>query len=89
MYGRVLGRLAISRAFGDFDCKNIEMNVSDENNQIPGTNPDGEKVFRNFIMSEPEIRVVEINPGSDDFLILASDGLFDRFSSKECIKTVR
>ena len=24
VYGRVLGRLAISRAFGDFDCKKIE-----------------------------------------------------------------
>ena len=36
VYGRVLGRLAISRAFGDFDCKNIEMNVPDESNQIPG-----------------------------------------------------
>jgi serine/threonine protein phosphatase PrpC len=60
------------------------MNISDENNQVPagsGGNPDGEKVFRNFIMSEPEIRVVEINPVSDDFLILASDGLFDRFNS--------
>ena len=90
MYGRVLGRLAISRAFGDFDCKNIEMNVSDENNQVPGSNPDGgEKVFRNFIMSEPEIRVVDINPASDDFLLLASDGLFDRFNSKECVQVVR
>lgn len=40
-------------------------------------------------MSEPEIRIVDINPQSDDFLILASDGLFDRFSSKECIQIVR
>lgn len=29
VYGRVLGRLAISRAFGDFDCKNIEMTDND------------------------------------------------------------
>ena len=38
-------------------------------------------VIRNFIMSEPEIRVVDINPYLDDFFLLASDGLFDRFSS--------
>lgn len=25
VFGRVLGRLAVTRAFGDFDCKNIEV----------------------------------------------------------------
>lgn len=46
------------------------------------------KVLRNFIMSEPEIRVIDINPATDDFFLLASDGLFDRFSSKECVKEI-
>jgi len=44
-----------------------------------------EKVIRNFIMSEPEIHVIDINPQTDDFFLLASDGLFDRFSSQECV----
>lgn len=78
MYGRVLGRLAISRSFGDYDCKNIE--IEDKNGEDPS-----KKVIRNFIMSEPEIRVVDLQP-TDDFFLLASDGLFDRFSSKECVK---
>lgn len=46
-------------------------------------------MIRNFILSEPEIRVVDIDPTSDDFLLLASDGLFDRFSSQECVKITR
>ena len=89
VYGRVLGRLAISRAFGDFDCKNIEMTINEDNSQVPGSGQEGQKVIRNFIMSEPEIRVVDIDPTSDDFLLLASDGLFDRFSSQECVKITR
>ena len=90
VYGRVLGRLAISRAFGDFDCKNIEMTITQDNNQVPGSSSqEGEKVIRNFILSEPEIRVVDIDTTQDDFIILASDGLFDRFSSQECVQVTR
>lgn len=57
VYGRVLGRLAISRAFGDFDCKGIETNAHEDE----GLGSD-QKVVRNFISSEPEIRVVDLNP---------------------------
>ena len=56
VFGRVLGRLAISRAFGDFDCKNIEMPRRQDEEEK------SETVIRSFILNEPEIRVVEINP---------------------------
>ena len=36
---------------------------------------------RSFILSEPEIRVVDLNPTQDEFMLLASDGLFDRLNS--------
>ena len=69
------------------------MNITEDNNQVPvgssQEDPNGQKVIRNFITSEPEIRVVDINQQSDDFIVLASDGLFDRFSSQECVKIVR
>ena len=81
MYGRVLGRLAISRSFGDFDCKNIEIANPDD--------PEGPKVVRNFIMVEPEIHVIDIASTHDEFILLASDGLFDRFNSQQCIDAIR
>jgi hypothetical protein len=40
VFERVLGRLAITRAFGDFDCKNIE--ITDENT--------GKKQVKNFVL---------------------------------------
>ena len=36
---------------------------------------------KNFVISEPEIRITHLDRNTDDFLLLASDGLFDRFSS--------
>ena len=56
----------------------------EQGNEIGETN-----IVRNFILNEPEIRVVDINPITDDFFFLATDGLFDRYNSKECIKLFR
>jgi len=78
VFGRVLGRLAVTRAFGDFDCKNIEVQMEEN-----------EKEIKNFVLVEPEIRVVTIDQLKDDFLLLASDGLFDRFTSQECVNIIR
>lgn len=70
VFGRVLGRLAITRAFGDFECKNLEVKGDD-----------GEVRIKNFVTSEPEIREIILDPLYDEFMILASDGLFDKFNS--------
>lgn len=78
VFGRVLGRLAVTRAFGDFECKNLEVQNKDT----------GEKEIKSFIISEPEIREIRIDPREDEFIVLASDGLFDRYSSQEVVDSV-
>lgn len=78
MLGRVLGRLAITRAFGDFECKDIEV----QNKET------GQLEIKNFIISEPEVREIQIDPREDEFIVLASDGLYDRYSSQEVVDSV-
>ena len=66
--GRVAGRLAITRAFGDHELK-IQI---DEN---------GELHYQEYLTVIPEIRQYEIDPLQDDFILMASDGLFDKLTS--------
>lgn len=68
-FGRVGAKLAITRAFGDFEFKAF---VDDE----------GQIFRKNFITSEPEIRRYDYNPFEDEFILIASDGLFDNFTSQ-------
>lgn len=65
--GRVMNRLAITRAFGDFEFKTL--------------NVGGEMQRRDYITSDPEIRMIEIDPMTDEFIIMGSDGLYDKFTS--------
>lgn len=41
------------------------------------------------MLAEPEIRITTLCPDTDDFMLLASDGLFDRFSSAEAVDSAR
>lgn len=74
--GRVMGKLAVTRAFGDFECKQLK--VTDEDTQRVH--------MEDFVLCKPEIRITTVDPERDDFFLLASDGLFDRFSSEDCIE---
>mmetsp|Transcript_16152 Transcript_16152/g.34940 ORF Transcript_16152/g.34940 Transcript_16152/m.34940 type:complete len:656 (+) Transcript_16152:203-2170(+) len=72
-FRRVLGRLAVSRAFGDEEYK---------------VHPDragGEQSGKPLVIAEPEIRLERVHPESDEFLLMACDGLFDVFSSQEAV----
>ena len=51
--------------------------------------PNKSENIKSFVLCEPEIRVTTINPETDDFFLLASDGLFDRFTSQECVNLAR
>jgi len=75
-FRRVLGRLAVSRAFGDEEYKV----VSDKSKSEPSDKSKSEPL----VIAEPEIRYEQLVP-QDEFLFMACDGLFDVFSSQEAI----
>lgn len=73
-FRRVLGRLAVSRAFGDEEYK-----------ALPDAN--GGEAGKPLVIADPEIRLERIRP-EDEFLLMACDGLFDVFSSQEAVDFV-
>lgn len=76
-FGRVDGKLAITRAFGDFNFK--------YDKDIHGNRT----TYNDIITSCPEIRRYDYDPTKDEFIILASDGLFDMFKSQEAVNFVK
>lgn len=69
-FHRVLGRLAVSRAFGDEEYK---VGVTKADN-----------ISQPLVIAEPEIRVEQLTP-EDEFLFMACDGLFAVFSCQEAV----
>ena len=70
-----MNRLAITRAFGDFEFKTLVL--------------EGNIHRRDYITSTPELRMLEIDPFIDDFIIIGSDGLYDKFTSQEVVTFVK
>ena len=86
--GRVLGTLEPSRAFGDCRYK------------LPATIQ--EKIYKQFfgrrlpnnlnsppyVTAEPVITTTKISPENNDFLVMASDGLYEMLSNEEIVGLV-
>ena len=82
----VKGRLQPTRTFGDFHLKYSEFNAHVQNKE---NNMQYKKQITNFkgpyISAIPDIKVFDLNE-NDDYLLLASDGLWDNIKSREVKK---
>jgi len=67
MIQRVNGSLAVSRALGDFEYKNVE----------------GKGPTEQLVSPEPEFFIKERIPEQDEFLVLACDGVWDVMSNQD------
>jgi pyruvate dehydrogenase phosphatase len=89
--GRVLG-IAVSRAFGDARWK-----WSDEMTRTvyekfwgPAPRPNGVVKTPPYLTAEPEVMEAKVETGEHpDFLIMATDGLWDNISSEDAVTCVQ
>ena len=89
--GRVHG-IAVSRAFGDSRWKwpnELSQQVS-EKLWGPAPRPNGMIKTPPYLTAEPEVMETRVQTGSHpDFLIMASDGLWDNISSEHAVTCVQ
>lgn len=73
MIQRVNGSLAVSRALGDFEYKNV-----------PGRGP-----CEQLVSPEPEVFIESRDRENDEFLVLACDGIWDVMTNEELCDFIR
>jgi len=67
MIQRVNGSLAVSRAIGDFEYKNVE----------------GKGPTEQLVSPEPEVTVIDRDNNNDELLVLACDGIWDVMTNED------
>jgi serine/threonine protein phosphatase PrpC len=77
---RVMGSLAITRAFGDKQLKKLNKTLVPE--ATIGFN-------RDVLTVEPEVTIADIIVDIDEFVVLATDGLWDVMTSQEVVSMIR
>ncbi|KAK7535030.1 protein phosphatase 2C [Phyllosticta citribraziliensis] len=89
--GRLLG-LAVTRAFGDHRWKWPNSVVSDVQERFFGQGPRPKSKSPPYLTAEPVITETEVVVGREgqpgDFVIMASDGLWDHFGNDEAVDCV-
>jgi len=93
LHKRVMGELAITRAFGDKSFKmGIKAMLEDEGDGQAGMNGANDELAKDLsaplVSAEPEIASMVLSH-EDEFLLLACDGLFDVFRSQDAVALAR
>lgn len=86
--GRVLGTLEPSRAFGDCRYK-LPASIQERiYKQFFGRRLPNYLQSPPYVTAEPVVTTTKINPENNDFLVMASDGLYEMLSNEEIIGLV-
>jgi len=90
LHKRVMGELAITRAFGDKSFKmGIKAMLEEETDRgALNENEIAKDLTAPLVSAEPEIASMVLSH-NDEFLLLACDGLFDVFRSQDAIALAR
>ncbi|SGZ54381.1 CIC11C00000003954 [Sungouiella intermedia] len=86
--GRVLGTLEPSRAFGDCRYK-LPASIQERiYKQFFGRRLPSNLNSPPYVTAEPVITTTKVSPENNDFLVMASDGLFEMLSNEEIVGLV-
>ncbi|CAK7899762.1 [Pyruvate dehydrogenase [acetyl-transferring]]-phosphatase 1, mitochondrial [[Candida] anglica] len=86
--GRVLGTLEPSRAFGDCRYK-LPASIQERiYKQFFGRRLPNNLKSPPYVTAEPVITTTKISPENNDFLVMASDGLYEMLSNEEIVGLV-
>lgn len=83
--GRLMG-LAVTRAFGDHRWKYTNEMVVDISHRFAGSGPRKPNITPPYLTARPEVTTRKVN--GEDFVIMASDGLWDVISNDDAVACV-
>lgn len=86
--GRVLGNLEPTRAFGDAAYKWTKEVQEQIKNQFFGRSPNPLLKTPPYVTAEPVVTTTNIEPKHGDFVVLATDGLWEMLTNEEVVGLV-
>jgi pyruvate dehydrogenase phosphatase len=86
--GRILGGLEPSRAFGDAVYKWTKETQDKMKKSFFGRTPSKHLKTPPYVTAEPVVTTTKVDPAKGDFVVLATDGLWEMLSNEEVVGLV-